>query len=157
MKRVDMTLAYFIDGDKILLPLKKKKIGEGKHNGVGGKLEKNETHEQAMIRECIEEIGLKPLEYDYVGEVTFNQIMDGERGLAVVHVYICKKWSGSLIETGEMKPFWFDINHIPYDKTMDDDKYWLPLVLSGQKIIAHFQLDENFEIIDYKIEKVDTL
>lgn len=157
MKKVEMTLCYFIQDNEILLPLKKKKIGKGKHNGVGGGLEENETHEQAMVRECIEEVGLQPTEYEYMAELSFNQLVDNERSIAIVHVYICRAWEGTLIETDEMKPHWFDINNIPYDKTMDDDKYWLPLVLSGKKIIASFDLDENYITLNKNIGEVKTL
>lgn len=157
MKKVEMTLNYFIKDNQILLPLKKKKIGKGKHNGVGGRLEEGETHEQAMIRECIEEVGLQPTEYEYMAEISFNQIVDDERSVAIVYVYVCKSWTGNLIETEEMKPYWFDINNIPFDKTMDNDKYWLPLVLAGKKIIASFDLDENYVTLGQNIEEVKTL
>lgn len=157
MNRIEMTIAFFIEGDKILLPLKKKKIGKDKHNGVGGKLETNETHEQAMIRECIEEVGLKPIDYEYVAELTFINTVNNEKRIAIGHVYIVKSWSGVLIETDEMKPYWFDINNIPYDKMMDDDKYWLPLILSGKKIVASFELDENYLTLSKNIEEATIL
>ena len=157
MKKVEMTLAYFIEENQILLPLKKKKIGKGQHNGVGGKLEENETHEQAMIRECIEEVGLHPTEYEYMARLSFNQLVDDERTIAVVHVYVCKSWTGNLVETDEMKPYWFNINNIPYDKTMDDDKYWLPLVLSGKKIIADFDLNNDYITLNKNIEEATVL
>lgn len=150
METIEMTLAYFIDGDKILLPLKKKKIGKGKHNGVGGRLEINETHEQAMIRECIEEVGLKPIDYEYMAEISF---INNQKNIALVHVYIVKSFSGNLIETEEMNPYWFDLNNIPYDRMMDNDKYWLPLVLDGKKIKGCFELDENALTKSYSIDK----
>ena len=154
MRKVEMTLAYFVRDGRVLLPLKKRKMGEGKYNGVGGKLEKGETHEQAMVRECVEEIGLKPTEYEYMAELSFYQPIDGKKGIAVVYVYVCRNWTGELVETDEMKPYWFDINNIPYDKTMDDDKYWLPLVLDGKKIVADFYLDGDYVTLDYKIRKM---
>jgi len=157
MKKIEMTLAYFIKDDQILLPLKKKKIGKGKYNGVGGRLEENETHEEAMIRECVEEIGLRPCEYEYMAELSCNQTMEKEKVIAIVHVYVCKSWTGDLIETEEMAPKWFDINNIPYSNMMDDDKHWLPSVLNGKKIIATFILDSDFATLSYKIEVVKTL
>jgi 8-oxo-dGTP pyrophosphatase MutT (NUDIX family) len=157
MKKIEMTLTYFIQDNQILLPLKKKKIGKGKHNGVGGRLEANETHEQAMIRECIEEVGLEPVEYEYMAELSCNQLVGDEKSTAVIHVYICKNWTGDLIETDEMKPYWFDINDIPYDKTMDDNKYWLPLVLDGKKIVANFDLNENYVTLNHDIKEIETL
>lgn len=155
MKKVEMTLCYFIDGDRILLPLKKKKIGKGKYNGVGGRLEEGKTHEEAMIRECIEEVDLQPINYEYMAEISFNRTVDGERSIALVHVYTCNKWIGKEIETEEMKPHWFDINNIPYDKLMDDDKYWLPLVLEGKKITASFELDSDYITLQKNIKEID--
>jgi len=32
-------------------------------------------------------------------------------------------------ETEEMKPEWFSIDEIPYDKMWDDDSYWMPRIL----------------------------
>lgn len=157
MKKIEMTLCYFITENKILLPLKKKKIGKGKHNGVGGKLEKQENHEEAMIRECIEEVGLKPVLYKYMAKIVFEEIIDKELCEVIVYVYTCTKWGGILVETEEMKPYWFDLNNIPYDKTMEDDKYWLHYVLDNKKIIANFKLDENYNTIDYSIKEVDNI
>ena len=155
MKKIEMTLAYFIKDNQILLPLKKKTIAKGKYNGVGGRLEENETHEQAMIRECIEEIGLEPTEYEYRAKLTFNQLVDDERSVATIHVYICTSWIGELTESEEMKPYWFDINNIPYDKTMDNDKYWLPPVINGQKITATFDLDDEYKTLNYSIAEMN--
>ena len=155
MSKIDMTLAYFIQGDKILLPLKKKKIGKGKHNGVGGRVEAGESIEYAMVRECTEEVGLIPTEYEYAAEITCNNT--GINQLAIVNVYLCSAWEGTLIETDEMKPYWFDINAIPYESMMDDDKYWLPLVLSGKKIKATFELDKDYVMTNYNVEEAKTL
>ena len=149
MKKIEMTLTYFILDNRILLPLKKKKIGKGKHNGVGGRLEIGETHEVAMVRECVEEVGVRPIEYDYVAEIVCNNLANNEQ--AIVHVYICKAWIGTFVETEEMKPHWFDLSEIPLmfeqEKMMDNDKEWLPLVLDGKKVQASFDLDENYKII----------
>lgn len=155
MKKIEMTLAYFIQDDKILLPLKKKNIGKGKHNGVGGRVEEGETIDQAMVRECNEEVGLIPTDFEYVAEIVCNNT--GINQLAVVHVYICKSWCGTLIETDEMKPCWFNLDAIPYESMMDDDKYWLPLVLGGKKIKATFELDQNYVMTNYNIEEEKTL
>ena len=45
-----LTLLFLVRDDQILLAMKKRGFGEGRWNGVGGKVEKDETVEQAMIR-----------------------------------------------------------------------------------------------------------
>jgi len=152
MKTIEMTLTYFIKDNQILMPLKKTKIGKGKHNGVGGKLKKDEAHEGCMIRECIEEVGLEPIDYKYMGKITCDQIMDKERGYAVIHIYLSNEWTGELKESKEMKPYWFDIDNIPWDKTMGNDEYWLPLVLNDLEIDASFKLDDDYQALNYHIE-----
>ena len=52
------TLMILRDGDRILFGLKKRGFGKGKLVGVGGKVDANETVEEAAIRETEEEIGV---------------------------------------------------------------------------------------------------
>ena len=44
--------------EKILLAMKKRGFGEGKWNGVGGKVKDGESIEEAAIREACEEISV---------------------------------------------------------------------------------------------------
>ena len=37
-------------------------------------------------------------------------------------------------------PTWFDFNKLPLDKMMPSDRVWLPIILSGKKIIAQAHL-----------------
>ncbi len=48
------TLMILRDGDRILFGLKKRGFGKGKLVGVGGKVDANETVEEAAIRETEE-------------------------------------------------------------------------------------------------------
>jgi len=53
-------------------------------------------------------------------------------------------WEGEVKEEcGPMKPRWFNVNEIPYNEMWEDDKYWLPLVLNGQKIKAKFYFEND--------------
>lgn len=120
----------------MLLAMKKRGFGEGRWNGVGGKVEGDDTIEQAMIRETQEEIGVTPVVYEKVAEVHFDELFKGVPTIMNVHIYTCTKWSGEPSESEEMRPRWYAEADLPYADMWDDDPYWLPQVLAGQKIVA---------------------
>ena len=49
-----------------------------------------------------------------------------------------------------MKPQWFNINEIPYDNMLPDDKFWMPYVLNNKKIDAYFEFDEDWNMLKKK-------
>ena len=147
MDKLETTLCLLKRNNEILLAMKKRGFGEGKYNGVGGKIENNESPEQAMIRETEEEIKVTPIKYEKVGEIEFDEFYKENKQRLVFHLYLVYEWSGNPTESEEMSPKWFDINNIPYDKMFPDDKYWLPLILQGKKVKAYFDFDENWNII----------
>lgn len=152
MKKLETTLLYLRKDDQILLAQKKRGFAKNKYNGVGGKIEENETPEQAMIRETIEEISVTPIKYDKVGIIEYDEYYKGKRKEIVVHVYFSTRWDGEPKESEEMTPQWFNINNLPFEEMIGDDEYWLPLVLKGEKIEAFFKFNENWKIINYKVK-----
>lgn len=152
---METTLCLLKKDNQILLAMKKRGFGEGKYNGVGGKLEDNETPEQAMIRETKEEIDVIPTKYEKVGLISFDEFYKNEKIRLVFHLYMTYEWEGNPTETEEMKPEWFDIDKIPYDNMFTDDKYWLPLVLEGKKIKAYFDFDEEWNVLSKSIEGLE--
>lgn len=157
-KIADVTNMIFIDDGKILLGYKKRGFGKGKYNGFGGKPLENETLLAAAIREAREESGLAVIDCYKAGIIDF-----GDSYLLRMHVYVAVKWSGSVLETEEMRPSWFPLGDIPYEKMWKDDRYWLPLVLQGKKIKATFNFMNNYdtqgtddnEIVDFVISEVN--
>ena len=148
---LETTLCYLKKDNKILLAMKKRGFAEGKYNGIGGKIEGGETPEEAMIREMKEEIAVTPLTYEKVGFIEFDEYYKGKKEKIAFHLYLVDEWTGEPTESEEMKPAWFDIKDIPYDKMLPDDKYWLPYVLKGKKIKAYFDFDENWNLLNQKI------
>lgn len=140
------TLLFLFRNDEILLAKKKRGFGAGHWNGVGGKIEPNETIEQATIRECQEEIGVTPKQLEKVAVHDFIFPEDTEN--IKVHTFITKSWEGEPHETEEMAPQWFNVSDIPYTQMWDDDIVWLPLVLQGKKLKTAFTFD-----MDNRMEK----
>ena len=155
MKILQTTLLYLFSKKQILLAMKKRGFGVGKYNGIGGKLELGETVEQAMIRETQEEIGVTPTNYQKHGVLQFDVYLKGEHVLEDVHIFTATEFDGEPRETEEMRPAWFALDKIPYDKMFQTDKIWLPLVL--EKCVCFegvfkFSTDLDSKLINYELK-----
>ena len=155
MNTKTLSLLFLRKGDQILLAMKKRGFGKGRWNGVGGKVEDGESIESAMIRESEEEIGVTPTTYEEVGDISFDEFFKGEPTIMHVHIFMASRWQGEPIESDEMTPQWFNVNDVPYDAMWPDDTYWLPQVLDGKKVSAHFQLDETDAILSHDVQEVE--
>lgn len=151
---MEITLLLMIKDGKILLGEKKKGFGKGKLNGPGGKIEPGETPEQGMIRETREEVGITPTKYKEMGTVEFVEWYKGEEQNVIFYLYVATEYEGKLKESDEMKPYWFDLDNIPYDKMFEDDSYWMPIVLEGNKIQAFFEYDKEWKMVRHEVKIV---
>jgi len=148
------TLCFLLKNDQILLAMKKRGFGEGKWNGVGGKVDEGETIEHAALRETEEEIGVTAEESDLeaMGILHFRSAWN-EKLNWDVHVFILRTWRGEPQESEEMRPQWYPSNQLPFDNMWSDDKYWLPHVLAGEKIIGDFEFDKNeADFVEFSIK-----
>ncbi len=144
-------LTYVIDGDNILLILKKRGLGDGYYNGPGGHIELEETKYEAAVRETKEETGLDVDNLEERGTLYF-QFRDGTRMLG--YVYVTHTFSGTLIdECDETKPFWCKIEDIDYSNMWEDDTLWFPLLLEGKKFEGYFIFDDR-KMVDSLIKEV---
>lgn len=152
MSRKILTLCLAQNGSKILLAMKKRGFGANRWNGMGGKVEKGETIEQAAIRECREEAGIEIESLERSGVLKFEFAAKlGE--ILEVHLFRIKQFSGEPMETEEMKPQWFSLSDIPYDSMWPDDQHWLPLFLAGKRMEGYFLFGENNVILKQEIEE----
>jgi mutator protein MutT len=140
MKQV--TILFLRQDNQLLLAMKKRGFGADKWNGVGGKVDPGETVEQAAIRECQEEIGVLPRNIRQVGRLQFFDPTD-----ASFHhdcfIFDATEWEGEPVETEEMRPQWFTIETIPYDKMWADDELWLPLLIEGTRFEGTIHVDDQ--------------
>ena len=151
------TLLLILKDNKILLAEKKRGFGVGKFNGIGGKVEKDETVEEAMIRETQEEIGVTPTDFTKRAIITFDEWVNDEEKQVIMSVFVAQNYVGKIVETDEMRPKWFNLNKIPYDNMFEDDKIWLPEILKGNKLNAQFVFDKDFNMVSHKIDIVNKL
>lgn len=153
----EMTVLFLKRDSEVLLAMKKRGFGAGRWNGVGGKVENGETVEEAVRRECLEEIEVAVLGFHKVAELTFDELHTGKREGITAHVFLGDTWEGEPVETEEMAPRWFPIDRIPLEEMWSDDVYWLPDVLNGRLLKGEFELDENDQVTRHNVESVEVL
>ncbi|MBU0530287.1 MAG: NUDIX domain-containing protein [Nanoarchaeota archaeon] len=151
MKHMTLCFVFKPEEKKILLGYKKIGFGKGKFNGFGGRVEENETIEDAAVRELFEESGIKTTTKDIrkVAENTFlfPHVPEEKGWNQIVHVFFADSWEGEPRESNEMIPEWVDIDKIPFDRMWQDDIHWLPLVLKNNRVKGRFSFNEDNESI----------
>lgn len=144
------TLLYIVKDGKVLLGQKLRGFGNGKFNGVGGKVNGGETITQAMLRETKEEFDIVPKNFRYVGNIFYDEFKDNNKVYFDTAIFVADDYEGEPKTTDEMKPIWFDKNNLPYDNMFPDDVYWLEKVLNGKSVNAKFVFDRDFNIIYHR-------
>lgn len=136
----------------MLLGMKKVGFGRGRWNGFGGKVEEGESIELAIARELKEEAKVESRGMKKRGLLTFS--FDGNPEVLEVHVFSGSKVEGLPQETEEMRPQWFKISDIPYDKMWPDDRHWLPLLLSGKNFQGEFHFSDNKTLLRHNLREI---
>lgn len=88
------TLCYLERGDEYLMLHRVKKEHDANHDkwiGVGGKFEDGESPEDCLVRETLEETGLRLTEYRFRGLVTF---VSDRYPTEYMHLFTATGWEG---------------------------------------------------------------
>ncbi len=132
------TLCFVLDNGRILMIRKKRGLGAGKINGVGGRLERGELPLAGILREAQEELGITLIDPKKRGELHF-QFLDGYSLFCTV--FVASRFDGTPIETEEAVPLWFNIGQLPFEEMWEDDELWLPQALEGKFFRGFFVFD----------------
>lgn len=155
----DATLLFLVKREAgkithVCLAMKKRGFGEGRWNGVGGKVDEDESILDATVREAEEEIGVTARNPKKVGMLQFTFLQNPEFDQNV-HVFIAEEWEGEPTESEEMKPEWVPVDNVPYDTMWPDDIFWLPEVLDGNGVEASFTFGPGDTIEEKEVNIVD--
>lgn len=124
MKKRIATVCFIVEDNKILLALIEYSSNIRKWNGIGGFVEKNESPEQAVVREIEEETFIK------VNKEDLKRV--GELDLDVnLIVFRTSRWSGELkIKDPSLKELkWFEFDEIPYNQMIEGNSTWIPEII----------------------------
>ncbi|OBZ87944.1 7,8-dihydro-8-oxoguanine triphosphatase [Choanephora cucurbitarum] len=93
----------------------------------------------------MEESEIEALDLQKQGLLLFT--FEGDPVALETHIFVVKKYQGQPKETEEMKPEWFALDAIPFDKMWSDDKFWFPFLLSHQSFTGHFHFAKDQKTI----------
>jgi len=122
------TLCY-IEKDNCYLLLhrikKENDLNKDKWIGIGGKFEENESPEECLLREAMEETGLTLTDYRYCGIVTFvSDKWEGE----YMHLFHATGFHGDLIDCNEGTLEWVDKETFATLPQWEGDRIFLSLM-----------------------------
>ena len=136
------TLCYLERGDEYLMLHRTKKENDENHDkwiGVGGKFEANESPEDCMRREILEETGLTVTDYRYRGIVTF---VSNLYGTEYMHLFTVTNWMGEARECDEGELAWIKKQKL-FDLTLwQGDRIFLKLL---EEDVPFFSLKLTYE------------
>ena len=130
------TLCYIIRDGKVLLLYRNKKendLNEGKWVGVGGKFLEGETPDDCLLREVMEETGLRLTKFRLHGVVTFvSDCWENE----YMFLYSGQDFEGELkTDCPEGTLAWVPFHDVLSLPMWDGDPYFLKPLLAGQEHI----------------------
>ncbi|MBQ5760590.1 MAG: 8-oxo-dGTP diphosphatase [Clostridia bacterium] len=132
----NVTLCYIERGDEYLMlhrVKKKNDVNQDKWIGVGGKFEDKESPEDCILRETMEETGLRLTDYRYRGLVTFvNTIYETE----YMHLFTATGWEGEIGECSEGNLEWVRKSEVPNLPIWEGDKIFLKLLADEEPFFS---------------------
>lgn len=154
----EMVLVLLVQDDCLYLGDKHLKVGAGKLNAPGGKMEPEDEGDlkKTAVRETYQETGVIVKASD-LKQVALLKIWREGIGLEfVVTVLMAKRFVldelRGTAEMGRLEPYWFD--QIDLQKLMPADKLWLPAVLFGLTVEVEFTYDrDRKEVTNFKMSQ----
>ncbi|RLE42398.1 DNA mismatch repair protein MutT [Candidatus Woesearchaeota archaeon] len=144
------TLCYVKHNGKTLMIHRIKKaddIHKGKWNGLGGKIKPGESPEECVIREVMEESGLKLEKPELKGLLLFKNFKGDDW---YVFVFIAEKFSGKLSECEEGELAWIKDEQLPRLNLWESDRVFFKWLNREGFFSAKFVYEgEKFK--DYKV------
>ncbi len=142
-KEASLSIVEDTINHKFLMIRHHRGINKGCINFPGGKKEPDETMDDCVRRETLEETGLtiqNPVKVGYVEFPRFD---------FYVHIYKSTKYSGDIKQKeDEVEAFWQDMDDIPYSEMREADQNFLPDILAGKYVNRRYIYDENFKLLD---------
>lgn len=133
---IKSTLVYIRDNNKYLMLYRNKKKSDpnaGKWIGIGGKFEPGETANECMLREVLEETGIRLEKYCFHGVIKFRSDAWEYEDMYLFSADFPK--NGQIAECNEGEPAWIEEDKILDLPLWEGDRIFLEPLLNGEKSI----------------------
>lgn len=130
------TLCYIERGDEYLMMhrvLKENDCNHDKWIGIGGKFEPRESPHECLLREAMEETGLRLRHPRFRGIVTF---VSDEWETEYMHLFTCSEFSGEVGECSEGVLEWIPKSRLMELPMWEGDAIFLRLLDSGRPFFS---------------------
>lgn len=164
MNTLVCTVVYLVDPIKRLvwLGFKLQKVGAGRWNGPGGKMEPGETVRMCAVNETRQESGvlLLPEDLKKLGVIDFFNSEDGAIPDYQVHFFMAERFVGTPREMESKKiGMW---TPYPYDSLPElqaGDRLFLPGMLAGKKFEGwiRYKDPKTEEVVSHDLKEVMTV
>lgn len=130
MRKLNLIVVFNTDLEKVLFCIRSKEPYKGLYNFVGGKVEKNETNDEAAYRELYEETGIsnQDIELDHFMDLNYFKY---ENNIQVYYGIL--KHEVTLVEE-ENKLEWLTINDELLDNSKFGGNYNIPHIIRQIKV-----------------------
>jgi len=128
--RIRAVTCFIVQSRRILLQKRPAgKLWAGMLNGPGGKVDSGEKTADAIVREVLEETGLRIINPQPRGSLVLD-IPSPRRVKLSVDIFIATTFLGDALDRdGTLS--WYDSDLLPFEHMWADQKYWLQAVLDG--------------------------
>ena len=146
------TLGFIIKDQKVLMLRRIKDPNSKKLNGLGGKIEHDESISEGMIREVKEEAGITPLNYKLSCLLKCFDT-DSEKSY-MIFCYLISSFRGQANQSnseGELS--WIDLKsiHVNNLDLVDNIPYFLPKILQDDSLLEmNFTYYPSKNLCDYR-------
>ena len=129
------TVCFIIDeiSNKLLLLERSNEPMQGLWTGVGGKTHFSEGIYESCIREIYEETGLTVEKLQLRGVV--KTILSGGDSSWILHIYVCREFSGSITPCSEGRLEWINIEEVYGLNLIGFLRGLMPIVLNNEAIV----------------------
>lgn len=144
------TLIYIEKDEKYLMLHRTKKendINKDKWIGIGGHLENGESPEEGIQREVTEETGLRLLQYQYRGIITFVYNQQTE----YMHLFTSNSFEGTLTDCDEGELAWVDKQQLLQYPLWPGDRIFLKLIATPCPFFSLKLVYQNDLLIQAKL------
>ena len=148
-------LCYLERDDSYLMMHRTKKQSDannGKWIGIGGHFEKNESPEDCLKREMLEETGLVPVEWRFRGIITFvNSAYECE----YMHLFTCTEWTGEMHACDEGELEWIKKRDLLALPLWEGDKIFLKLLDQNEPFFSLKLCYDGDRLVSYQLNGID--